>query len=63
MLARYSTSSFFHSGRNAAEERFWQKFVHRDGSYGRWGQWVSFSRTCMVWYGMVGYGMVWYAMI
>merc|ERR1719495_897484 len=30
---RYTANSFFHSGRNAAEERFWKKFVHRDGSY------------------------------
>ena len=45
---RFSTSSFFHSGRNAAEERFWQKFVHRDGSYGRGGVWYI-----MAWYGVM----------
>jgi len=35
---RYSADSFFHSGRNAAEERFWKKFVHCDGSYGAGGR-------------------------
>ena len=35
-FVRSTTTSFFHSGRNAAEERFWRKYVHNDGSYGRW---------------------------
>ena len=35
-FGRSTTTSFFHSGRNAAEERFWRKYVHNDGSYGRW---------------------------
>ena len=34
-FGRSTTSSFFLSGRNAAEERFWRKYVHNDGSYGR----------------------------
>ena len=34
-FGRSTTTSFFHSGRNAAEERFWRKYVHNDGSYGR----------------------------
>merc|ERR1719430_1413098 len=30
---KYETGSFFHSGRNVAEERFWRKYIHNDGSY------------------------------
>merc|ERR1711915_481225 len=30
---RFNGSSFFQSGRNKAEERFWRKYIHDDGSY------------------------------
>merc|ERR1711970_8488 len=30
---RFNGGDFFQSGRNKAEERFWKKYIHDDGSY------------------------------
>merc|ERR1712002_365488 len=53
-IDKYDSNNFFHSGRNAAEERFWRKYIHNDGSYGRdgiQGRWTYSWPSSRAWSG------------